>query len=329
MKIRIFSMILAIVLIFTFSFYLDSVLNDVYESRKALAMDQTNIIDVEKLSNDVKMGNNVDGQVLFLLTGVDKNKGKNIGNVRTDTMMLVNVDMASGNINIISIPRDTRTLIDGSPDKMNHAHSYGGIDLTIETIRDMFNIDLDYYVKVNFEAVEDIVDAIGGIEYKIPEGHTFEEEGFSFKEGETKVFTGEEALAYIRHRKSYSEGDVGRVNTQLDFVKTAISQVLDAKNIVKLPEFVNTYFSKVETNIPFSQVLSMALNANKLSEGQVNTYIIPGIGGYKGGVSYYFIDREEIEDLINRVLSEYILTLEDEESIEKWNDFYDSNYPND
>src|SRR5699024_7242827 len=97
--------------------------------------------------------------------GVDSN-GKDTG-TRTDTLMLVLCNKITKDIQIISVSRDTRVFVNGNLDKINSAHSYGGMPLTIKTIREFMGIDLDYFLQVSFEGVVDGVDALGGIDINV------------------------------------------------------------------------------------------------------------------------------------------------------------------
>ena len=109
-----------------------------------------------------------DHELLFLLAGVDQNDGKNGEHTRTDTLMLIKANVDTGSFDIISIPRDCRIKVNGKLDKVNHAHSYGGIKLTLKSLRDFLGVDIDYYVKIDFDAVVKVVDAIGGVEVDVP-----------------------------------------------------------------------------------------------------------------------------------------------------------------
>lgn len=299
-------------LIIAGSFYtfLTSRMNKLYadESKEKNSKKDENIIDIEKIYKDKEFGNANEDELFFLFVGVDENpKGDLHEHIRTDTMMLMNMNLKTGAINLLSIPRDTKTYIDGKLDKINHAHSYGGIDLTIKTIREMLNVDLDYFVRVDFDAVIDIVNSIGGIDYTVPKGINFTYEGVEVKEGK-QTLDGIHTLMYLRHRHSYAEGDLGRVKAQQAFLKEIIKQILEKKSLGDLPTFIRTYFSKVDTNIPFNKLLSIAINADKLSADKMNTYIVPGTDGYENGVSYYFYDEVKTKDLISKLFSSYVIS---------------------
>ena len=107
----------------------------------------------------------VDNELLVLLVGVDKNPNNASADfTRTDTIMLCKVNSETGKVDILSIPRDSRIKIRDEFTKANHAHAYGGIELTLQSLRNFLGIDIDYYAEINYDAVVKIVDALGGVD---------------------------------------------------------------------------------------------------------------------------------------------------------------------
>ena len=102
----------------------------------------------------------VDGKedITFLLLGVDSKDTKSASNTRTDTMMLCRANKSTGEISILSIPRDTKTRIRGrrNEEKINHAHVYGGPELSVKTVKDLLEIDLEYYVRVDYKMLRNM-----------------------------------------------------------------------------------------------------------------------------------------------------------------------------
>lgn len=263
-------------------------------------------IDVEKIANQQEVGQVVDHELFFLLAGVDLNDGETSSYSRSDTMMLIKANFDTGDIDLISLPRDSRVSVDGTMTKLNHSHSKGGIDLTIQTIRDWLNVDLDYYVQMDFQAVKDIVDGIGGIDYTVPKGVNFEFEGVTIKEGPQHM-NGADALAYLRHRKGYAEGDLGRVKAQQEFLKVLLKEAISPDKITSIPSYVRTYFDRVTTNIPWNLIVGMLTKVGNLHTDSLHTKIIPGEGMYIGDVSYYVVDEEKTQKMIEDTLSNYVL----------------------
>lgn len=260
-------------------------------------------IDGVELGEGNKIEQIVDDELLFLFAGVD-DLGEDGSSVRTDTLMLMKVDTSTGKISIISIPRDTQVLIRDSYDKINHAHSYGGMTLTLKTIRDWLDIDLDYYVKLDFVAVEEIVNAMGGVYVDVPFSIVHESFDIDIAEGR-QLLNGNEALYYARYRKGYEDGDIGRVHAQQKLMIEIIQQALSVENAPKLGTFIKTYMNRVDTNIPLSKVVELIPIAGKMDTEHIDTYTIPGEAGYEDDVSYYFYYEDETRALVDELLFDY------------------------
>ena len=259
---------------------------------------------------------NEDNEVLFLMMGVDVPDAKNAKTTRTDTMMLIKANFDEGSLDLLSLPRDTRLPVNGNMDKLNHAHVYGGTPLTIKTLKEFMDIDLNYYVKVDYRAVSSIVDAIGGVDLYVPRRMEYhdttagQEFHVDLYEGQ-QTLDGNQAMQFLRWRKNnaqtrgYVDGDVGRIEAQQYFMTELMKQTLQAKNIIKLPQMVNTYFDYVDTNIPMSAVLKGVTMAGNMDMDKVNMQTLPGDGQYIGDVSYFVYDEIEAEKVISEMFGDY------------------------
>lgn len=255
--------------------------------------------------DDLSDGNVIEqkhkNELFFLFAGVDST-GEKV-NTRTDTLMLVLMNKSNKTIDIISIPRDTRVYVDGNLDKINAAHSYGGIDMTIRTIRDFLGVDLDYYCEVSFQTVVDIVDALGGVDIDVKEPVALAQ---GLQTGVNR-FNGKEALDYVRFRKGYLNADLGRIATQQDFVVQLIKEISKPKNMLKLPIVFSKVSSNMDTNIGAKNLVSFAWTFKNMSDAEINTYTIPGYPDTIDGISYYIPDSQEAINIRNQVLYDYIL----------------------
>lgn len=292
-------------------------------------MDNGNEGETELNNNDT-----VKNEILFLFMGIadqngvaktkekkvqGQNKYKPTGNL-SDTMMLCKVNFDTGKIDILSIPRDTRVKINGikNQTKINAAYSKGGPYLAVDTVRDLLNIDLNYYVAVDYQAVMKIVDAIGGVKIDVPRDMKYSDPtdkpplNINIKKG-PQVLDGKTAIGFLRWRKNnnmtsgYSDGDVGRIKVQQMFMEELIKQTLKPKNILKLPTLIGTYFEYVDTNIPMNKILQGAKMAKKIDANNITTEIIPGEGEYIGPTSYYIYDKTKMESLVKTMFSDYLL----------------------
>lgn len=285
--------------------------NTIFDEEKVAAEDPLNPIDEEPIDNDKN-------ELVFLLLGVDAKDLDHAKGTRTDTIMLTRVNFDTGKISILSIPRDTRTMVNGKLDKINAAHAYGGVDMTLEAVSDLIGFDIDYYVLVDYQIVKDVVDAIGGVDIEVPFDMKYDdptadpplhinlEKGF-------QNLNGQEAHDFLRFRHNnnytvgYPDGDVGRIKAQQYFMKELVKQTLTPKNIFKIPTLIKTYYNNVETNIPFNFVLKGATMVNKIDTNLMETATIPGEGEYIGDISYFIYDGEQMQELVNNMFGDYIV----------------------
>lgn len=289
------------------------------------------LFSTEKLpvATDIKYGENGDmvdekekpepkheDEILVLLMGVDTKDVKNSKGTRTDTMMLVKANFENGEIDLLSIPRDTRVLVKGREDKINHAHAYGGPELSIQTVRDFLNLDLDYYVKVDYKAVMEIVDAIGGVEIDVPRKMTYYDPSadpplnINLEKG-LQVLDGQKAHDFLRWRKNNAltsgYGDIGRIDSQQTFLKELVKQTLKPKNIFKLPKLIETYYDYVETNIPLNAILKGAVSANNMDMEKMETQTVPGTGKNIAKLDYWVYNEDETMSIVEEMFGDYLL----------------------
>ena len=237
---------------------------------------------------------------LFLLAGVDST-GEETG-TRTDTLMLIKTDSQDDSVSLISIPRDSYVDINGKMDKINAAHSYGGIDLTMNVVRDFLGINLDKYMVVSFEAVIEGIDALGGMDVDIsPEVAS----AMGLSPG-IHTMAGDEVLTYVRFRKGYQNADLGRINTQQDFLKQFIREATKAKNLPKLPKVYAAMKPYLRTNMSLKDLSFLAMDFKLVDSNRLNSVKLEGETFNMGGVSYYKIYPESIENIRTSYLNSFL-----------------------
>lgn len=231
--------------------------------------------------------------ILFL--GVDDRSGNLNG--LTDAIILATFNVKEGSVKMVSIPRDSYVEIPGRGyDKINHAHSYGGLKLSIETVENLLEIPVDYYVKLNFTAFVEIIDALGGIEVDVP--FTFTEmdsydrpNAITLYEGR-QTLNGEEALAYARMRKHDPLGDIGRGERQQEVIKAVIQKGASISSITKYDDILESLEKHLETNLTFKDIVSLHKYRNSVQN--FDTYLLEGNHMTIGGVYYYDLDDESL-----------------------------------
>ena len=183
----------------------------------------------------------------ILITGVDT-----YGNItkvsRSDVNMVISINPKDNKILLTSIPRDYYVYLSNfsSYDKLTHAGIYG-IETSIMTIEDLLDIDINYYVKVNFTTLIDIVDLLDGIQ--VTSKYEFTSiDGYHYNKG-INYLNGEEALSFARERKAFSEGDRIRIENQQLVLKSIINKLLSSKIITNYNDLLKALNNKFLTNM--------------------------------------------------------------------------------
>ena len=214
----------------------------------------------------------------ILLMGVDsETEGISSSAFNGDSLMLVTFNPTTLSSTILSIPRDTNVPItcfnNNAVSKITHAAWYGE-ECMIDTIENYTGITIDYYVKVNFKAVVELVDALGGVEIDVP--YNFCEQNSNREFGNSTVYVekglqtldGEEALAYARNRHpntaycsskwtNYYSDDIVRGQHQQDVVKAILNKLKSVSSLDTVYELLDTISNNMETNMTTSQILSL------------------------------------------------------------------------
>lgn len=258
---------------------------------------------------DKKLKENADSsknRVSGLLLGTDGG--------RTDTIMFVTYDMDKGKVNIVSVPRDTyyyESQHAGAQfKKINAAYTAEGIEGTINAVEDVLGIkdEISFYAKIDYKGVENIVDSVGGVEVNIPEtmdliDDTVQPIMVETLEPGTYTLNGQEALAFVRQRKSYENGDLGRVNAQQEFISSFISKAMS----LKLPTVISTVMQEVETNANTKDALYYGVKMLSLDKSNISMTVIPGEARTQTiegeSLSYYIRDEEGIKNLMNEIMN--------------------------
>lgn len=265
---------------------------------------------VETTADGEEIENKVEGELLVLFLGVDGNDLVQEKGLRTDTMILGKANFDTGDIDLLSIPRDTRVQVNGREDKINHAHSYGGPELAMKAVEDFLHIDIDYYVKVDFVGIKEIVDAIGGVKLNVPQRMYYYDPvakpplKIDLQPGE-QTLDGKKAHDYLRFR-SYPNGDIGRVEAQQYFMKELAKQLLSPKNLLRIDKLIKTYYDYVDTNISISTMLKYGVSAGKLNIESMRTEMVPGEAAMIKGGSYWIYDMLDTSLLVEDMFGDYI-----------------------
>ncbi|VEF49583.1 membrane-bound protein transcriptional regulator LytR [Bacillus freudenreichii] len=231
-----------------------------------------------------------------LMLGVDQRAGDK---GRSDTMIVITVNPWKKSMEMLSIPRDTRVEIVGKGinDKINHSYAFGGIEMSMDTVEKYLDIPIDYYVKMNMEGFEEIVDSVGGV--TVNNDLDFAVSGTQFPKGEVAL-NGEEALKYSRMRKEDPRGDFGRQLRQRQIIQGVIKKGANVSTLWNYNDILGAVGNNVETNISFDEMKSIQKNYGE-ARHQVEQIQIDGSGAKIDGIWYYIVPEEERASIQSRL----------------------------
>lgn len=260
-----------------------------------------------------------------LILGRDTGGGGN-----TDTMLLASYDVTNQKATVMSIPRDTMVNVPWDIKKINSVYNYyGGGDKGIQAlykeIAQLVGFEPDYQVVLEWDAVGEIVDAMGGVYYDVPRNMSYDDPYQDLHIHQTKGYrklSGSDVMQVLRYRHDndmrygYPDGDLGRIKTQQTLLKAMIEQLLQLKNVTKIGDFARAVKNNVTSDLTFEEMLWFGSQAvmGGLTIDSVNFVTMPNTGkmvysrSIGGMLSYVVPNAQELLDLVNNELSPFVET---------------------
>ena len=259
----------------------------------------------------------------FLVVGRDTGGGGN-----TDTILLAAYDVANQELNVMSIPRDTMVNVPWDIKRINSVYNfYGGGDEGIEAlykeVSQLVGFVPDFEVVVEWEAIGELVDAIGGVWFDVPRNMYYDDPTQDLHihiSAGYQELNGEQAMGVLRWRQNndgtgYVTGDIGRIETQQAFLKAVVEQCLQIENVANIQKFARVFTDNVQTDLTLGNLVWFAEQAifGGLSMDNVNFITMPGdynatawsrtYGNYQ---SYVLPDGEQLLQVVNESFNPYL-----------------------
>lgn len=238
-------------------------------------------------------------RINVLLMGLDTREDDLTG--RADTLMVFSLNQATGQVDMVSIPRDIYTEIVGKgfKDKINHSYAFGGEDMTIDTVENLLDIEIDHHVVFNFNGFKGVINALGGIEVDVPfsfseQNAKGEKNALHFEKG-LQTLNGEEALAYARMRKQDPKGDVGRGERQQQVIQATIKELKESQSIGTYINLFTSVSSSMTTDVGLGDIPSLVPKLQNVKS--FNTLSLQGEGTYIKGVYYMLPNETHVEEV--------------------------------
>ena len=197
---------------------------------------------------------------------------------RSDVNLIMTINPTTHQILMTGIPRDyyiPQTCQGNQLDKLTHTGIFG-VDCTVESMENLLDIDLNYYVRVNFSSLIDVVDSIGGIDVDSP--YAFETGNASIQVGMNHL-NGEQALSFVRERYSLPGGDRDRNRNQMRVLSAIINKAISPSIIMNYPDLIAALSNSFQTNMPQKDMTSFIKNQiNEMSSWDIKQIQLYGYG---------------------------------------------------
>ena len=278
----------------------------------AMGQDETKLADLDPLT--------------VLIMGVSED----ISSKLTDTIIIASYNPKTQKATLLSIPRDTfvgkNKNTATSYDKINALYQ-SSPEKTLAAVNKITGLDIKYYVVISNNALVQLVNEIGGVEFDVPIDMNYDDSSqklaIHLKKGKQKL-NGEQAEGLVRFRKNnngtsypseYGDNDLGRMRTQREFITEVAKQTLQLKNITKIGSFVDIIKENVTTNIKnWSTIKDYIAYAVDFSTENIRAESLPGEAGYYNKLSFFVYNKKETDKLVQELFEEQNGTSTEEEN---------------
>ena len=234
---------------------------------------------VQELAHEVQDAGQTDGSVItVLISGSDTRRERIDRRGRSDVNIIARVNRETHEILLVSTPRDYYVpldLKDNPYDKLTHAGIYG-MDVLQGTLENLYDIQIDYYVRINFTGFIGVIDALGGID--VYSDYDFTARNFEYHQGINHL-NGEQALAFARERHAFAAGDRQRGKHQMEVIRAVLNKAMSPSILSGYMDIMESVEGSMDTNVPY--VLIAEVVREQLSENaawNVETYSVDGTG---------------------------------------------------
>lgn len=226
-----------------------------------------------------------------VIMGTDKS------GMRSDVIMVFSLSTQKRTISCTSILRDAKVNYNGRNIKITEAMSYGGESATIQAIKDITGLPVHDYVVFNFNAVKDVVDALGGVDFYVPQNMYYNDPEqdlyIDLKKGQ-QLLDGNKALQLLRFRK-YPTADIARTETQRNFIQAVFEQKANAKYIGSIPKIYSAINKNIKSSLSLAEIVNYANLISKMDGPAFNNIELP----YSLSSPFVIYNREEVRKIFS------------------------------
>ena len=256
---------------------------------------------------------------VIYLSGIDTRSDSIPSRSLSDVNMILVVNPITHKVLMVSIPRDYYVQIAGTTglkDKLTHAGMLGGIETSINTISNYMDVEFDYYIRVNFNAVINLVDAVGGININSDVNYSF----YCWTDTSCRIYPGDNfvdgkcALAFARERHAYISGDIHRAENQQQVIDVLLNKLTSPGSVLKnYKSILKAMSGTFETNLSEDEILSLIrYQLDKMPSWKTESIVLDGYGdnletySYPNGKLSVMIPNEESVEKAKQRIQEFL-----------------------
>jgi len=264
---------------------------------------------------DTRVEERTDGRYSVLVVGTDD------AGLNTDTILVASLDSKQNIASVMSIPRDTMSNVTRNVKKINAAYAagakdgVGNIDNLKKEISYLMGFPVDNYVIIDLTAFEELIDALGGVTIDVPRDMHYDDPYQDLHihiEKGLQTLNGKDAIGFVRYRKGYAEGDLGRVKAQQMFIEALAQQVATPATVTKLPQLTDIILDNMRTDLTYGELVWFVKEAVSVDMStNLHMFTLPGVaetvkpnGSYQA-LSYYLPYEDEILEIVNAYFNPY------------------------
>lgn len=265
-------------------------------------------------SAEAPLNQRQDGVYTVLLVGEDKWTGN------TDTILVGKIDTKAHKMDFVSLPRDTLINMDWEVRKLNSVYykaKDAGRDPAAELkarVKELIGFEVDCYAVLNLEGFIQVIDAVGGVEFDVPQDIYFED--YTMVDGEwedtynciyagPQTLSGFQCMGLVRYRHGYLEGDLGRIKVQHDFLRACAKQFISLGNIPNVGKVIEILRQNMDTDLTTANIAFFLRQALLCKSEDINFHTMPSAPKMLNGYSYAVILVYDWQKMINEYLNPY------------------------
>lgn len=238
----------------------------------------------------------------MLLLGTDGRPGEDT--YRSDSIILARIDPTQKQATLISIPRDTKVVYKGETMKINATHAVDGPEGVVTAVNELCGVKISHYAEINFEGMQKLIDAVGGVDVNATEGVDDPEHlDIKIEPGEQHM-DGATALTYARARYQYADGDYTRMRHQRQILGALANKILNELDIANIASTVESISEMVITDLSVTDIVSIANAMRGMDTDGIYSANLPSYADSTtmiNGQSYVFVYEDQLAEMMKRV----------------------------